>query len=98
VSGAATVPGWRISRQPEMTDGDRRNWILLAFRALNDADQVLRTIDAESCAETARLFELRERIGALQGHVPVLLGMGRVLTERRADEAVGVLLERQREG
>lgn len=42
-----------------------RNWSILAYRALADADNVLTTIDPENDTEAAMLFELRRRINDL---------------------------------
>jgi hypothetical protein len=52
-----------------------RNWMLLAFRALNDTDGVLQTIVPESSSEERKLAELRDRVQSLAIQVPTLLGM-----------------------
>ena len=61
-----------------------RNWMLLAFRALNDADGVLETVECESVSEEELLHQLRERIGAIARQVPTLLRMGHAETKRAA--------------
>jgi hypothetical protein len=50
-------------------------WMMLAFRALNDAHSVIETIVPESGAEEEKLGELRNRIAGISAHVPAHLGM-----------------------
>jgi hypothetical protein len=52
-----------------------QNWMMLAFRALNDAYGVIQTIVPESGAEEEKLGELRNRIADISAHVPALLGL-----------------------
>lgn len=67
---------------------DFRNWMLLAFRAMNDADGVLGAMVPEDLHEDAALKELRERVKALARHVPALLGMGHAEAVHAADREV----------
>lgn len=52
-----------------------QNWMMLAFRALNDAHSVIETIVPESGAEEEKLGELRNRIAGISAHVPAHLGL-----------------------
>lgn len=52
-----------------------QNWMMLAFRALNDAHGVIQTIVPESGAEEEKLAELRNRIAGISAHVPAHLGI-----------------------
>ena len=77
--------GLREQRRIEQ-QASHRNWMLLAFRALNDADGALYTVETESTGEEWLLIELRERVKALAIQVPTLLGMGYTATKHAAEE------------
>lgn len=77
--------GQREQRRIEQA-ASHRNWMLLAFRALNDADGVLHTVEPESTSEEWLLIELRERVKALAIQVPALLGMGYTAANHAAEE------------
>lgn len=77
--------GQREQRRIEQA-ASHRNWMMLAFRALNDADGVLDTVEPESTSEEWLLIELRERVKALAIQVPTLLGMGYTAAKHAAEE------------
>lgn len=52
-----------------------REWAVMAFRAMNDANTVLATLEPESTDESVQLAQLRAWIGGLCRTLPVLLGL-----------------------
>jgi hypothetical protein len=71
-------------------DGALRAWVLMAFRALDEAAGVLDTLQPEDMEESMRLSTLAFRIEDLAHRVPLLLGMSYAQTQRSAEAAVEV--------